>query len=792
MLRAILLSFAPAVLAAATPLSATIDPAVVGVGEPALLTITTLGSDLAPTLPVVPNLDMRITQQSRRMEIIHGATVSTNTFVVRVTARAPGTYAIPGVSPSSQPLILRVNPEDTGGNSRPSKLPGTGGSSAIPMAADGSAFVRMLVPKTEVYVGESVPIDIEVGMRAGFVTSVNGLPTLEGSDFTLNNLSRKPERVEKVIDGSRFAVLTWHSALAVIKPGAFSLSVEVPLTLKIRSRPKQESLLEDQLGDPFLQNIFGASVHKDVQIKSPALPIVALALPEGRPADFSGAVGNFKIESSLSATAAGVGEPLTLRMKVIGAGNFDRVDSAMLEHVEQWKTYPPTAHFTPQDAIGYKGEKLFEQPLIASQPGVQTLPGLVFNYFDPATRHYETARSERLSVTVAPAAGAAASEASPAAPSAGKPTWAVKAAQGGLRPDHPLTEAPADSLMPLYLRPAFLAIPSVLGLAFAGAWFALRRTTLDRPSVARRRRPSKAVIRELERMETAARAGDAVTFLRAAQAALAQADARSDEIRQLFALADEAKYSGRAPAALDFARWTRVVREHGVQVVLLAVLLMGGWQAHAESPAPDGTAAHPASGDPSPALSAAALYNQANAAAREGRTGMAVLNYERARLLAPDDADIEANLRYVRKATGLPDESASRIAGLGQVARPTLLAWIGLAGMVIAGAALLAATRWPRRRWLCAAASLIGVALLGLTLCNAVLVWPALHEAVVVAASAPARVAPAPLGDPLFTLPEGDTVRMTAEHEGFLLVKTSKGQTGWVAQAELAPVVPRD
>ena len=77
------------------------------------------------------------------------------------------------------------------------------------MSADGSAFVRLSVPKREVYVGESVPVTIEVGMRAGFVTSLNGLPTLAGSDdFTLNNLSRQPERNEQTIDGKPF---TLHS-----------------------------------------------------------------------------------------------------------------------------------------------------------------------------------------------------------------------------------------------------------------------------------------------------------------------------------------------------------------------------------------------------------------------------------------------------------------------------------------------------------------------------------------------------------------------------------------------------
>src|SRR5580700_12044574 len=64
--------------------------------------------------------------------------------------------------------------------------------------------------------------------------------------------------------------------------------------------------------------------------------------------------------------------------------------------------------------------------------------------------------------------------------------------------------------------------------------------------------------------------------------------------------------------------------------------------------------------------SAPALYNLANAYARAGQTGLAVLNYERARLLDPQDPDIDANLRQVREAVGLAPESRSafdRMAG---------------------------------------------------------------------------------------------------------------------------------
>jgi hypothetical protein len=192
------------------------------------------------------------------------------------------------------------------------------------------------LPKRPVYVGESIPVDIEVGMRAGFVTSLNGLPTLSGSEFTLNSLSHQPERVEKLIDGQPFTLLTWHSVLAPVKPGSFTLSVETPLTVRIRTRPARDSVIDDLLGDPFLQNFFGATVPKDITVSSPAADLTVLALPmEGRPSDFSGAVGTFKVASELSSTTAATGDPLTLRMQVSGAGNFDRVDSPMLEHVDQ-------------------------------------------------------------------------------------------------------------------------------------------------------------------------------------------------------------------------------------------------------------------------------------------------------------------------------------------------------------------------------------------------------------------------------------------------------------------------
>jgi hypothetical protein len=206
---------------------------------------------------------------------------------------------------------------------------------------------------------------------------------------------------------------------------------------------------------------------------------------------------------------------------------------------------------------------------------------------------------------------------------------------------------------------------------------------------------------------------------------------------------------------------------------------------------------------------------------------MAVLNYERASLLVPNDPDIEANLRYARESSRLPPESLTGFDRAARFAGPRTLAWTGLVGLLIVGVSLLAGRlsfrhrlplghrlqagepappgepsqpgerlhprvrSRPPYRWIRRAAVLVGTALVALTVSNGVALWPMLHDAVVIKGATPVRVSPVPMGDLLFELPEAETVRMAAEHEGFVLVQTRTGQTGWVWSADLEPVVPR-
>jgi len=189
--------------------------------------------------------------------------------------------------------------------------------------------------------------------------------------------------------------------------------------------------------------------------------------------------------------------------------------------------------------------------------------------------------------------------------------------------------------------------------------------------------------------------------------------------------------------------------------------------------------------------SAAALYNLGNAYARAGKPGAAVLNYERARLLDPNDPDLEANLRQVREAAGLAPKARGRFDRFATFAAPGILAWVGLLGLLIAGASLLARQLYPAHRRNLAASAVAGILAVAATLCNAIAVWPMLHEAVVIAHSAPVLVAPALNEEPAFVLPEAETVSVNAVHDGFALIQTRTGRAGWVPEANLAFVVPK-
>jgi hypothetical protein len=221
----------------------------------------------------------------------------------------------------------------------------------------------------------------------------------------------------------------------------------------------------------------------------------------------------------------------------------------------------------------------------------------------------------------------------------------------------------------------------------------------------------------------------------------------------------------------------------------LAVLGLGSWTGAACAAAADQSRAPTG-------YSAPALYNLGNSYARGGRPALAVLNYERARLLAPLDPDIRANLRHVRDAAGLPAQTGGWLSRHGRFANPDTMYWLGVLGLSLGGTSLLLrrlAKDRPRsrHRGVLTAGAALGLLLTVLALWDSLATASILAQSVVMQPS-PASASPIQGADPLFTVPQADVVGVRDEHAGFALIRDSQGREGWVASSNLTAIIPAD
>jgi hypothetical protein len=191
------------------------------------------------------------------------------------------------------------------------------------------------------------------------------------------------------------------------------------------------------------------------------------------------------------------------------------------------------------------------------------------------------------------------------------------------------------------------------------------------------------------------------------------------------------------------------------------------------------------------AVSAPAFFNEANAAQREGQLGAAILNYERARILAPHDLAIEQNLRIAREKAGV---SAPAISGWERPAHYLGfdgLALLGSSALLISCALLFGRRHVPSlsRRTVRSIAVMCSAVIL-LTAFSMALRWSELDRAVIQNAQTTAHIAPAANAQSTFELKAGDLVTTKREHGDFFLVRTLDQRSGWVKKTDLARVIP--
>ena len=185
--------------------------------------------------------------------------------------------------------------------------------------------------------------------------------------------------------------------------------------------------------------------------------------------------------------------------------------------------------------------------------------------------------------------------------------------------------------------------------------------------------------------------------------------------------------------------------------------------------------------------SAAALYNLGNSYAREGKPALAVLNYERARLLAPLDPDIRANLQHVRDSASLR-APANGFWDHFRLMSPNATYWLGLTGLVVAGVCALLLVHKKSSRAISGSALGASLLMVAYTLSDAAATGHVMREAVVTQ-NASASASPIDNAEALFTLPPATLVQIQDKHGTFLLIRDAQGNVGWVPRNQIDPVI---
>ena len=526
-------------LKAAVEISATLNTHSFPLDRAALLNIQVTGvKSFEPQLPEVDGLRFYHRGQSTQVEIINGAYSASVTSTYLVQASRKGKFTIPAIRIKAGAESAKTEPinfEVTASNSSPAPHTGRSGASSTARLRSGNsdevAFLRVMPAREKSYSGEVVPVQIKVYFRDGLKANLNSLPLLIGEGFVLQQLEREPVQSRELVNNTQYTVLTWNSSLSGIKEGTHKLSVELDATLLLREQRRiprnRNSMFNDPFfGDSFFDNFFGSYREKEVKIASPELNLTVFPLPkEGKPENFGGAIGDFRLQVAADPVELQPGDPITLTMTVSGQGNFDRVQAPKLSHEQGWKSYTPSSEFLKDGDPGH-GKKVFEQALVAKDSTLSEIPAVEFSYFDPETVSYKTLTSNPIPLKIKGMVG----KKEPARKKIEKKKEAgiVQAKQAVEPPIStlaPLQLAPGSmnqSIEPLYGKKWFQLLVLVILLVLSGATiYKLRKTHMANNPLLQRNQARKHLLTlRLKEIENTLAANDTRKFLAACRGAI--------------------------------------------------------------------------------------------------------------------------------------------------------------------------------------------------------------------------------------------------------------------------------
>lgn len=306
---------------------------------------------------------------------------------------APATVKVKNSTYTSNALVIKVLPPDKTSTSSGTTQNSSGNVASSSSINNESLFIKMTVSDRSVYEQEGFLVTFKIYSLFECAVQNGKFPEFEGFLAQEIDLPNKQWELENYNGRNyRTAVMKQtilypqRSGKITIDAGRFELTVRIPSQKKVKS-----------IFDDFFE------AYQDVQKVLTTTPatIDVKPLPTGKPASFSGAVGDFTMTSSISSQHVKTNEAVTIKIKISGNGNVKLIKKPTVEFPNDFEIYDPKDETNIKvTTAGVVGDKLIEYMAIPRYAGDFTIPAIEFSYFDVKSGSYKTLQSESYNLHV--------------------------------------------------------------------------------------------------------------------------------------------------------------------------------------------------------------------------------------------------------------------------------------------------------------------------------------------------------------------------------------------------------
>lgn len=261
------------------------------------------------------------------------------------------------------------------------------------VSVDDNLHLVADISKSNPYLNEPITVvyKLYVGYNIG-VSNWRELNKPKYNDFWSQNIDIKQLKAEEgMFKGERYqCVILKKVVLYPQKSG--KLEIE-PLSLDVDCQVPSNR--RNYWGQPIM-------VEDSKRVSAGSKIINVRALPEnGKPADFSGAVGQFDFKVKPSKTTLKNGESLDLTLSVIGKGNLKLFSLPKPIVPTALEMYDPVHEENVSTPLtGMTGRITDKYTIIPQYKGSYQIKSLSFSYFDLISGRYKTITSQPISITV--------------------------------------------------------------------------------------------------------------------------------------------------------------------------------------------------------------------------------------------------------------------------------------------------------------------------------------------------------------------------------------------------------